>query len=141
MSNDYGIDIRGEAGTSGLSSEEKGKTKIVNIVTLEPSTKHEEVDVMPLGKRTNEEREGKKATRPSKKKGKAKEGDDAKVKKKRGPRRKFHVADLPLGVGQLSYNLQEDVSSRKVDITFGQLMEIAPKMKRQWKSLVNPTDK
>ena len=74
-------------------------------MTLEPPTTHEEVDVMPLGKRTNEEREGRKAPGPRRKKGKAKEGDDAKVKKKRGPRRKFNVADFPLGVGQHSYNL------------------------------------
>ena len=30
---------------------------------------------------------------------------------------------------------------RKADISFGKLMEIVPKMRRQWKSLVNPTEK
>ena len=53
-------------------------------MTLEPPTTHEEVDVMPLGKQTNEEQGGRKASGPRKKKIKAKEGDDAKVKKKRG---------------------------------------------------------
>ena len=33
------------------------------------------------------------------------------------------------------------MSSQKVDMTFGQLMEIAPKMKRQWNSMVNPIEK
>ena len=58
-----------------------------------------------------------------------------KQKKKRRPRRKFKVANLPLGVGQPSYSLQEDMVGRKADITFGQLMELAPKMKRQWKAM------
>ena len=69
------------------------------------------------------------------------EGDDAKTKKKRGPRRKFHVSDFPLGVGQESYNLKEDLARRKADITCGQLIELIPKMKRQWKQLVNPMEK
>ena len=135
--NDYGIDLRDEAGPSRLSAEEKGKTKIINIVTIEK--KQREADVMPLGKRTPEEREGRNAPGPSKKKGKEKADDDAKAKKKRRPRRKFKVADLPLGVGQPSYSLQEDMVGRKADITFGQLMELAPKMKRQWKAMVNPS--
>ena len=31
-SNDYGIEIKGEAGSSGLTQEEKGKTKVLNVV-------------------------------------------------------------------------------------------------------------
>ena len=91
-SNDYGIDIRGEAGPSGVCAEEKGKAKMVNIVLVEPSKadaevkqQEEEVDVMPIGKRTMDEREGRHGVGPRKKKGKAKEGDDVKVKKKRAP--------------------------------------------------------
>ena len=55
--------------------------------------------------------------------------------------RKFHVSDFPLEVGQDIYNLQGDIESGKANITFGQLMEIAPKMKRKWKALVNPIEK
>ena len=84
-SNDYGVDIRGEAGPSGVSKEDKGKSKVVGIVTIEQKKKYEEANVMPLGKRTTEEKEGRSAPGPSKKKGKAKEGDDVTVKKKRNP--------------------------------------------------------
>lgn len=41
--------------------------------------KEREVDVMPVGKRTVEERERRHAPHPSKNKGKVKEGDDAKT--------------------------------------------------------------
>lgn len=51
------------------------------------------------------------------------------------------MSDFPLGAGQESYNLKEDLASRKVDITYGQLIEIIPKMKRQWKENVNPIEK
>ncbi|MCO5568781.1 hypothetical protein L7F22_022481 [Adiantum nelumboides] len=91
--------------------------------------------MMPLG---NKEREDYAALSPSKKKEKEKEGEDAKVKRKRRPRKKFEVADLPLGEGQIAYSLKEDLIGRKVDCTFGQLMNMVPKLKRQWKSLVNP---
>ena len=61
---------------------------------------------------------------PNKKKGKEKEGEDAKAKRKRRPRRKFEVVDLPLGDGQEAYSLKEDLISRKVDCTFGQLINM-----------------
>ncbi len=86
--NDYGVDIRGEAGPSGVSAEDKGKSKMVNIVTVEPvraqvqSRRDNDVDVMPVGKRTPDEREGRGASGSKKKKGKAKEGDDAKQRRK-----------------------------------------------------------
>ena len=123
--NDYGIDLRDEAGPSRLSAKEKGKTKFFNIVTVEK--KERETDVMPLGKLTPEEQEGTNSPGPSKKKGKEKEDDDAKAKKKRWPRRKFKVTDLLLGVGQPSYSLQEDMVGRKADITFGQLPGVSTK--------------
>ena len=111
------------------------------MITLE-KTQVKEPEVMPIGKQTHEEREANRGVAgPSKKKGKVHEGDDAKTKKKRGPRRKFHVSDFPLGAGQESYNLKEDLANRKADITYGQLIELITKMKRQWKQLVNPTEK
>ena len=51
------------------------------------------------------------------------------------------MSDFPLGDGQLSYNLKDDLTSRKADVTFGQLVEMVPKLKRQWKKLVSPTKK
>ena len=96
---------------------------------------------MPIGKRTTEEKEGRGVAGPSKKKGKAHEGEDVKAKRKRRARRRFHVSDFPLGDGQLSYSLKDNLTSRKADVTFGQLVEMVPKLKRQWKKLVSPTEK
>ena len=64
-----------------------------------------------------------------------------KAKRKRRPRRKFHVSHFPLGEGQSSYSLKEDITNRKGDVTFGQLIEMVPKLKRQWKKLVSPMEK
>ena len=57
------------------------------------------------------------------------------------PERQFHVSDFPLGEGQISYSLKDDIISRKANVTFGQMMEMVPKLKQQWKRLVNPTEK
>ena len=145
-SNDYGIEIKGEAGSSGLTQEEKGKTKVLNVVRFEKAVVIDEphvmpVDQMPVGKRTTEEKEGRSAPGPRKKKGKSHEGEDVKAKRKRRPRRKFHVSDFPLGEGQSSYSLKEDITNRKADVTFGQLIEMVPKLKHQWKKLVSPMEK
>ncbi len=139
--NDYGIEIRGEAGPSGLIVDEKGKAKMLNVVCLKRKTTVDEPMVMPVRKRDTAEKERRDEARPSKKKGKSHEGKDVKAKRKRRARRKFHVSDFPLGDGQESYSLREDLTSRKADVTFGQLVEMVPKLKRQWKKLVNPREK
>ena len=48
----------------------------------------------------------------------------------RRARKKFHVSDFPLGEGQGSYNLKSDLTGRKADVTFGQLVEMVPNLKR-----------
>ena len=141
-SNEFAIEIKGdEAGPSVLIEEEKEKAKILNIVCLERSAKCEDPMVMPVGKRTTEEKEGRGPQSIDKKKGKSHEDEDVKAKRKRRSCRKFHVTDFPLGEGQESYNLKGDLTSRKADVTFGQLVEMVPKLKRQWKTLVNPLEK
>ena len=105
----------------------------------EPHVMH--VDQMPIGKRTTEEKEGRRGAGPKKKRGKSHEGEDVKAKRKRRPRRKFHVSDFPLGEGQSSYSLKEDITSKKENVTFGQLIEMVPKLKCQWKKLVSPMEK
>ena len=72
-----------------MSAEEKGKTKVLSVVGLERIVKVEDPVVMPVGKRSTEEREGRNGAGPSKKKGKAYEGEDVKAKRKRRARRKF----------------------------------------------------
>ncbi|MCO5554188.1 hypothetical protein L7F22_007714 [Adiantum nelumboides] len=54
---DYGIEIRGEAGPSGLTAEEKGKTKVVNIILLDKGKDDINAMVMPVGKRTTRKQE------------------------------------------------------------------------------------
>ena len=49
--NDYGIEIRGEAGPSGLTVDEKGKAKVLNVVCLEKTTTIDEPVLMPVRKR------------------------------------------------------------------------------------------
>ena len=36
-SNDYGIEIKGDVGSSCLTQDEKNKTKVLNVVRLEKS--------------------------------------------------------------------------------------------------------
>ena len=79
-SNDYGIEIKGDAGLNGLTQDEKNKTKVLNVVCLEKIEAFEDPIVMPVGKRNIEEKEGRSVAGPSKKKGKAHEGEDVKVK-------------------------------------------------------------
>ena len=101
------------------------------MVHLEKSKASKDLVVMPVGKRSTEEKEGRSVARPSKKKGKVHEGEDVKVKQKRTVPWKFHMLDFPLGEGQSSYSLKEDLTSQKADLTFGQLVKMVPKLKRQ----------
>ncbi|MCO5587559.1 hypothetical protein L7F22_041509 [Adiantum nelumboides] len=134
---DYGIEIKGEAGPSGLAAEEKGKTKVVNIIRLDKGKDDINAMVMPMGKRTTREQEPSDAC-PSHKRGKQAETGTDKEKKKRKPRRHYNTSNFPLGEGQSNYNLRADLVARKADVTFGQLMEMCPRLKRQWKRMVNP---
>ncbi|MCO5563836.1 hypothetical protein L7F22_017485 [Adiantum nelumboides] len=134
---DYGIEIKGEAGPSGLTAEEKGKTKVVNIIRLDKGKDDINAMVMPVGKRTTREQETSDAG-PSHKRGKQAETGTGKEKKKRKPRRHYNTSDFPLGEGQPKYNLRAYLVGRKADVTFGQLMEMCPRLKRQWKRMVNP---
>ena len=51
------------------------------------------------------------------------------------------MSNFPLGEGQSSYTLKEDISNKKADVTFGQQIEMVPKLKHQWKKLVSPMEK
>ena len=69
------------------------------------------------------------------------EGEDAKVKQKRKARKKFHMSKFCIGEGQSSCNLKKYLTKQKADLTFGQLVEMVPKLKRKWKKLVNPVER
>ena len=56
-SNNFGIKIKGDGESSSrLTIKEKGKTKVLNVVKLEKIEPMEDPMVMPIGKRTIEER-------------------------------------------------------------------------------------
>ncbi|MCO5584610.1 hypothetical protein L7F22_038541 [Adiantum nelumboides] len=93
--------------------------------------------VMHVGKRTTREQDTSDAS-PSHKRGKQAKTGTGKEKKKRKPRRHYNTSDFPLGEGQPNYNIRADLMGRKADVTFGQLMEMCPRLKRQWKRMVNP---
>ena len=66
-SNDYGVEIKGEAGSTGLTAADKGKTKVLSVVGLEKVVANEDPVVMPIGKRSTKEKEGRNGAGPSKK--------------------------------------------------------------------------
>ena len=43
-----------------------------------------------------------------------------------------------MGKGQQEYDLMEDLAKRKSNITFGQLISLCPKLKKDWRRAVNP---
>ena len=57
-SNDYGIEIKGEARSSGLTQDEKGTTKVLSVVCLEKCGSLKDPIVMPIGKKSTKEKEG-----------------------------------------------------------------------------------
>lgn len=81
-SHDFCIEIKNEAGPSGLSAEEKGKAKVVKVIGLEKIEAHMEPMVMPVGKRVTREQDTSEAS-PSHKRGRQGETGGAKEKKKR----------------------------------------------------------
>ena len=85
------------------------------MVCLEKCGSIDDLVVMPIGKNSIEEKEGRSAASPSKKKGKVHEGKDVKVKQKKRACKKFHVLDFPLDFpltqGQSSYNLKKYLTS------------------------------
>ena len=128
-SNDFGIEVKGnKVGPSRLIAKEKGKTNVLNAVKLKKIEPVEDPMVIPIGKRTIEEKEGRSPPSPNKKKGKSHKDEDAKAKRKRRARKRIHVLFFPLGDGQLSYNLKHNLTSKKADVTFGQLVEMVPKL-------------
>ena len=64
---------------------------MLSVIGLEKVAANEDLVVMPVGKRSTEEKEGRNGAGPSKKKGKSHEGEDVKAKRTRRARQKFHL--------------------------------------------------
>ena len=56
--NDYGIEKKGKVGSSGLTKDEKGKTKVVNMIQVEEVAMMDDKAAMAVGKRPTKEKEG-----------------------------------------------------------------------------------
>ncbi|KAH7278064.1 hypothetical protein KP509_38G022200 [Ceratopteris richardii] len=69
------------------------------------------------------------------KKGRVAEGEAS--KRKRRPRRKIMMEDFPLGKGIEPYDLIEDISTQKPNITWPQLLQLSSKTRREWSKLVS----
>ena len=61
-----------------------------------------------------------------------------KKRKRSGPsRQKIGIKDFPLGAGSEAYNLLEDVSNQGPKMSWPQLLQLSPKMRRQWSKMVS----
>ncbi|KAH7297275.1 hypothetical protein KP509_26G063100 [Ceratopteris richardii] len=69
------------------------------------------------------------------KKGRFAEGEANKRKRRR--RRKIMMEDFPLGKGIKPYDLIEDISTQKPNITWPQLVQLSSKTRREWSKLVS----
>ena len=56
--NDYGIEIKGEASSSGLTQDEKGKTKKLSMIQIEEVAMMDDHLAMVVAKRSTKEKEG-----------------------------------------------------------------------------------
>ena len=58
-------------------------------------------------------------------------------KKKKSSRRKIGQSDFPLGQGILTYDLLTDLREKTAQITFGQLLGLSPKLRKEWGKLAS----
>ena len=117
----------------------------VHVIKLEPSPSSGlgDITIMPAVKRTrvkdkDEEMRSEESDEPKKKKkDKKEEAESSKKKRTRRPRREIGMDDFPLGKNLEPYNLLEDLQIQKPNITWPQLLQVAPKVRRQWPKVVS----
>ena len=112
------------------------KGRRVNVISVDGS--ESEVDVK-ANKRTRQER-GKEIEEEGelrKKKGKTKVDDKPGSSKPKKKRRSICQHDFILGQGVEEYDLVKDVRSQKANITFGQVVALNSKLRRQWSKCVS----
>ena len=81
-----------------------------------------------------EEEEPRRANRESFKED---EGPSKKHKRVKRPRRKITIEDFPLGKGRESYDLIEDLGNQRPNITYPQLLELSPSLRKQWSKIAS----
>ncbi|KAH7428075.1 hypothetical protein KP509_10G074400 [Ceratopteris richardii] len=115
----------------------QGDQRQVNV--LELTEEQETMDMMPIKRTRVQDRERSQDEDSSMgtqtKKGRVGEGEAS--KRKRRPRRKIMMEDFPLGKGIEPYDLIEDISTQKPNITWPQLLQLSSKTRREWSKLVS----
>ncbi|KAH7296706.1 hypothetical protein KP509_26G035400 [Ceratopteris richardii] len=115
----------------------QGDQRQVNV--LELTEEQETMDTMPI-KRTRVQDKDRSQDKDSSmgtqtKKGKVAEGETS--KRRTRPQRKITMEDFPLGKGIEPYDLIEDISTQKPNITWPQLLQLSSKTRREWSKLVS----
>ncbi|KAH7433903.1 hypothetical protein KP509_07G091700, partial [Ceratopteris richardii] len=115
----------------------QGDQRQVNV--LELTEEQETLDTMPIKRTRVKDRDRSQDEDSSMgtqtKKGRVAEGEAS--KRKRRPRRKIMMEDFPLGKGIELYDLIEDISTQKPNITWPQLLQLSSKTRREWSKLVS----
>ena len=121
------------------------ENRTVNVIGLEESHSEDEkmveVKVMPATKRTRgnhgkEAMEEDEDARKSSKESSREEPETSKCQRwVKKSRRKITIKDFPLGEGRESYSLLEDLGVQNPNITYPQLLELSPLLRKQWSKL------
>ncbi|KAH7280978.1 hypothetical protein KP509_36G023700 [Ceratopteris richardii] len=115
----------------------QGDQRQVNV--LELTEEQETMDTMPIKRTRVQDRDRSQDEDSSMgtqmKKSRVVEGEAS--KRKRRPRRKITMEDFPLGKGIEPYDLIEDISTQKPNITWPQLLQLSSKTRREWSKLVS----
>lgn len=122
-----------------------GDNRVVNVIEmtkcLSEDEKLERAEIMLAIKRTRcdnmrEDLEGPRETNThgidsSKEKGEFSKRPRKSTKSKR----KISIGDFPFGIGHDSYDLSLDLGTQKPNITYPQLLELSPSLRKQWAKL------
>ena len=122
-----------------LPLPERQEERGVNVVRIEDKVKAKmQPKVMPskkarMSEETSQRRDNMEIEEEA---GTSKEGRKQK-KRAHARRQKIGIKDVPLGQGSEPYNLLEDVVNQGPKLSWPQLLQLSPKMRRQWSRMVS----
>ena len=116
----------------------------MHVIKLElPSSgKLEEITILLAIKRTHaqdkeEEMRSEESEELTRKKKEKKQEVESIKKKTQRRRREITMNDFPMGKDLEPYNILEDLQVQKPNITWSQLLQVAPKVRCQWPKIVS----
>ena len=92
------------------------------------------MDVCIATKRNRKEKEAEEE-KPSKRQDVKEKGESSKAQRRR--KRHLGVQDFSLSQDQKSYSIVKDMGTQRASITYGQLVALAPAMRRELRSGIN----